>query len=180
MKITNISVWGLKLPLHKPYYLSGGRLRFECLDSTFVRIDTDAGLQGWGEGCREGCREGTLSLEGEGWGEGVLPGPPRASTAGERHMFSLREEAAVRGNDDDPVRISPCPAAQFQPPRPARERAGVRVLARHRRIRGRCRVPPRVDRCVHTPAFREDERRFPRYKEAVTFERRFLDRLLKY
>lgn len=51
MKITNISVWGLKLPLHKPYYLSGGRLRFECLDSTFVRIDTDAGLQGWGEGC---------------------------------------------------------------------------------------------------------------------------------
>ncbi|MEO0908913.1 MAG: mandelate racemase/muconate lactonizing enzyme family protein, partial [Pseudomonadota bacterium] len=30
---------------------SGGRLKFEKLDSTFVRIDTDEGLHGWGEGC---------------------------------------------------------------------------------------------------------------------------------
>ncbi len=51
MKITRISVWQLDLPLHKPYYLSGGRLRFEQLDSTIVRIETDAGLTGWGEGC---------------------------------------------------------------------------------------------------------------------------------
>ena len=51
MKINGITVWQLDLPLHKPYWLSGGRLKFECLDSTFVRIDTDAGLSGWGEGC---------------------------------------------------------------------------------------------------------------------------------
>ena len=51
MKITRISVWQLDLPLHKPYYLSGGRLKFECLDSTFVRIDTDEDISGWGEGC---------------------------------------------------------------------------------------------------------------------------------
>lgn len=51
MKITRITVWQLDLPLHKPYYLSGGRLRFEVLDSTFVRIDTDEGIHGWGEGC---------------------------------------------------------------------------------------------------------------------------------
>lgn len=51
MKITRISVWQLDLPLHKPYYLSGGRLRFDQLDSTIVRIETDAGLTGWGEGC---------------------------------------------------------------------------------------------------------------------------------
>ena len=51
MKITRITVYQLTLPLAKPYYLSGGRLRFEELDSTFVRIDTDAGLSGWGEGC---------------------------------------------------------------------------------------------------------------------------------
>ena len=51
MKIECISVWQLDLPLHKPYWLSGGRLRFECLDSTLVRIDTDAGISGWGEGC---------------------------------------------------------------------------------------------------------------------------------
>ncbi len=51
MKITGITVWQLDLPLHKPYYLSGGRLRFDGLDSTIVRIDTDAGIHGWGEGC---------------------------------------------------------------------------------------------------------------------------------
>ncbi len=51
MKITRISVHQLDLPLAKPYFLSGGRLKFELLDSTFVRIDTDEGIHGWGEGC---------------------------------------------------------------------------------------------------------------------------------
>lgn len=51
MRITGLSVWQLDLPLTEPYWLSGGRLKFEQLDSTFVRIDTDAGLSGWGEAC---------------------------------------------------------------------------------------------------------------------------------
>ena len=51
MKITRITVWQLDLPLSEPYWLSGGRLRFDTLDSTFVRIDTDEGISGWGEGC---------------------------------------------------------------------------------------------------------------------------------
>ncbi len=51
MQISAISVWQLDLPLHKPYWLSGGRLKFEVLDSTLLRIDTDAGVCGWGEGC---------------------------------------------------------------------------------------------------------------------------------
>ncbi len=51
MKITRISVWQLAMPLNEPYRLSGGRLKFEELDSTFVRIDTDEGLSGWGEAC---------------------------------------------------------------------------------------------------------------------------------
>ena len=51
MKISGISVWQLELPLRKPYWLSGGRLKFERLDSTILRIDTDAGISGWGEGC---------------------------------------------------------------------------------------------------------------------------------
>ena len=51
MKINRVTVWRLDLPLHKPYWLSGGRLKFEQLDSTIVRIDTDAGISGWGEGC---------------------------------------------------------------------------------------------------------------------------------
>jgi len=51
MKITRLSVWQKTLPLAHPYWLSGGRLKFEALDSTFVRIDTACGLSGWGEGC---------------------------------------------------------------------------------------------------------------------------------
>jgi len=51
MRINRITVWQMDLPLTRPYFLSGGRLKFEFLDSTFVRIDTDEGLSGWGEGC---------------------------------------------------------------------------------------------------------------------------------
>ena len=51
MKIQRITVWHLELPLVKPYWLSGGRLRFDQLDSTFVRIETTCSLEGWGEAC---------------------------------------------------------------------------------------------------------------------------------
>lgn len=50
MRITNISVYKVDLPLEHPYWLSGGRLKFECLDATFVKLETDAGITGWGEG----------------------------------------------------------------------------------------------------------------------------------
>ena len=50
MKITKISVYQKDLPLKDPYWLSGRRLKFEVLDATFVKLDTDAGITGWGEG----------------------------------------------------------------------------------------------------------------------------------
>ena len=50
MKITRLSVFHVDLPLEHPYWLSGGRLRFEVLDATFVKMETDAGIVGWGEG----------------------------------------------------------------------------------------------------------------------------------
>ena len=59
MKITGITLWHRRLPLSKPYWLSGGRLTFEALDSTFVRVETDGGLVGWGRavpGARPICR----------------------------------------------------------------------------------------------------------------------------
>ena len=49
-KISRVSIYRKTLPLEKPYRLSSGRLLFENRDSTFVRIETDAGLNGWGEG----------------------------------------------------------------------------------------------------------------------------------
>ena len=36
--------------MEHPYWLSAGRLKFEVLDATFVKIETDEGLIGWGEG----------------------------------------------------------------------------------------------------------------------------------
>lgn len=50
MKITKISVYHKDLRLSEPYWLSAGRLKFEVLDATFVKLETDAGLIGWGEG----------------------------------------------------------------------------------------------------------------------------------
>jgi len=50
MKITRISVYQVDLPLEHPYWLSGGRLKFEVLDATLVKVETDAGITGWGEG----------------------------------------------------------------------------------------------------------------------------------
>lgn len=50
MKITHLTVFQVDLPLEHPYWLSGGRLKFESLDATFIKVDTDAGISGWGEG----------------------------------------------------------------------------------------------------------------------------------
>ncbi len=50
MKINRLSVFQKNLPLKDPYWLSGGRLKFEVLDATFVKVETDAGITGWGEG----------------------------------------------------------------------------------------------------------------------------------
>lgn len=49
MKIASISVYQIDLPLEHPYWLSGGRLKFEMLDATLVKIETDVGITGWGE-----------------------------------------------------------------------------------------------------------------------------------
>ena len=68
MKITGIRVYQVDLPLNEPYWLSGGRLKFEKLDSTIVAIDTDAGITGWGEGCP--------------WGVTYLPAFPLGIRAG--------------------------------------------------------------------------------------------------
>ena len=39
MKITSITVYQADLPLEFPYWLSAGRLKFEVLDATFVKIE---------------------------------------------------------------------------------------------------------------------------------------------
>ncbi|RED18788.1 mandelate racemase/muconate lactonizing enzyme family protein [Pontivivens insulae] len=50
MKISRITIYQVDLPLEHPYWLSGGRLKFETLDATIVKVETENGLVGWGEG----------------------------------------------------------------------------------------------------------------------------------
>lgn len=61
MKITEITVYSLQLQLIKPYYMSRGRI-FDKLGSTFVKISTDADIDGWSEVCP--------------WGSNYLPAFP--------------------------------------------------------------------------------------------------------
>ncbi len=51
MRVTEISVYQVDLPFDRgSYKLSGGR-SWEAMDSTVIRVDTDAGIVGWGETC---------------------------------------------------------------------------------------------------------------------------------
>lgn len=84
MRIERITVYAVELPLTKPYRLSGGRLYFDRIDSTLVRIDTDRELSGWGEGCP--------------WGSTYLPAFARGIRAG-------MEELAPQLLGFDPRRI---------------------------------------------------------------------------
>ena len=64
MKIARITVFQAELPFpNGPYYLSGGRL-FESLDSTFVKIETDEDVTGWGESCPFGLGYGPAHGKG--------------------------------------------------------------------------------------------------------------------
>ncbi len=50
MKITRITLWKYPFRSHDDYHMAGGK---SCLitDSVIIRIDTDAGISGWGENC---------------------------------------------------------------------------------------------------------------------------------
>lgn len=51
MKISRIAVYQIDLPLHEGSYKWSGGKSVTVFDSTVVRIDTDAGITGWGEVC---------------------------------------------------------------------------------------------------------------------------------
>ncbi|MEO1331764.1 MAG: hypothetical protein AAFW46_19180, partial [Pseudomonadota bacterium] len=50
MKITRLSLWHLALTSHETYYMAAGKT-CATVESAVLRIDTDAGLTGWGEVC---------------------------------------------------------------------------------------------------------------------------------
>ena len=51
MKIRRISAFQVDLPLHEGSYNWSGGKSVAVFDSTLVRVETDAGVTGWGEVC---------------------------------------------------------------------------------------------------------------------------------
>ena len=51
MRIKNISAYQVDLPLHEGSYKWSGGKSVTVFDSTIVRVETDAGVVGWGEVC---------------------------------------------------------------------------------------------------------------------------------
>lgn len=51
MRITRISAFQVDLPLHEGSYNWSGGKSVSVFDSTIVRVETDAGVTGWGEVC---------------------------------------------------------------------------------------------------------------------------------
>ncbi len=72
MRITSISAYRVDLPLREGNYNWSGGKSISVFDSTIVRVDTDAGVTGWGEVCplgpfylpayANGVRAGILEL----------------------------------------------------------------------------------------------------------------------
>lgn len=50
MKITRLTLWAVPLTSHVAYHMAGGKT-CDTVTSVVLRIDTDAGLEGWGEVC---------------------------------------------------------------------------------------------------------------------------------
>lgn len=98
MKIRKISAYAVNLPLHEGSYRWSGGKSVQVFDSTLVRIDTDAGLTGWGEACplgpaylpayAKGVRSGIAEI-----GSQLLGEDPRALDAINRRM-----DAALKGH----------------------------------------------------------------------------------
>ena len=82
MKITNISLFQVDLPLHEGTYNWSGGKSVEVFDSTIVRVETDEGVTGHGEVCplgpfylpayATGCRAGVAELAPHLLGENPL------------------------------------------------------------------------------------------------------------
>ena len=50
IKIKTLSIWHVPLTSHDTYYMADGKT-CDTVETVVVRVDTDAGLSGWGEAC---------------------------------------------------------------------------------------------------------------------------------
>lgn len=98
MRITAITLYRVELPLHEGSYKWSGGKAVDVFDSTLVRVDTDAGVAGWGEVCplgpfylpsyAEGARTGLKELARH-----VLGADPTRI-----NVLQARMDAALKGH----------------------------------------------------------------------------------
>ena len=66
MKITKLTLWEVGLTSHETYYMAEGKT-CDVVPSVILRLDTDAGISGWGEVC---CIPHYLPA----YADGIIPG----------------------------------------------------------------------------------------------------------
>ncbi|MDJ0756662.1 MAG: mandelate racemase/muconate lactonizing enzyme family protein [Ardenticatenaceae bacterium] len=87
MKITQILIFQVDLPLNTTFTVPGGR-PLEKLDSTIVAVQTDVGITGWGEI----CPFGSLSAFGEGIRAAIAVVAPALLGQDPRHLDVINRE----------------------------------------------------------------------------------------
>lgn len=98
MKITRISAYQVDLPLREGSYNWSGGKSVSVFDSTIVRIDTDAGVVGWGEVCPLGPFY--LPAFGRGVRAGLQELVPHLIGEDPTHLLHLNRkmDAALKGH----------------------------------------------------------------------------------
>lgn len=87
MKITQILIFQVDLPLNNMFSVPGGR-PLEKLDSTIVAVQTDVGITGWGEICPFGYH----AAFGEGIRAGIAVVAPAVLGQDPRHLDVINRE----------------------------------------------------------------------------------------
>lgn len=98
MNITKLSVYQVDLPLHEGSYSWSGGKSVSVFDSTVVRVETDAGLVGWGEVCPLGPFY--LPAFGQGARAGIYELGPHliGAPALELNRLNRRMDIALKGH----------------------------------------------------------------------------------
>jgi L-alanine-DL-glutamate epimerase-like enolase superfamily enzyme len=102
MRITGIRIYRLDLPLAGSGYAFAKGKHLTSVDTTVVRVDTDAGVSGWGETCPLGRTYLPSYPEGIRTCIGVLApcligeDPTRIGAIGETMDRALEEHAYVK------------------------------------------------------------------------------------
>lgn len=98
MRITGITAWQVDLPLHEGNYKWSGGKSVDVFDATVVRVETDAGIEGFGEVCPLG--PAYLPAYGSGVRAGLKELAPKLLGEDPTQLLRLNRtmDAAMKGH----------------------------------------------------------------------------------